>query len=63
MPEFELIAACWTTAGACEPLGADDRSPVPIRDRLEAASRAGFAGFGIRHGDLLDVERELGLAG
>jgi sugar phosphate isomerase/epimerase len=60
MPEFELIAACWTTAGACEPLGVDDRSPVPIRDRLEAASRAGFAGFGIRHGDLLDVERELG---
>ena len=51
MPEFELIAACWTTAGACEPLGADDRSPVPIRDRLEAASRAGFAlaSFPVEH--------------
>lgn len=62
MPEFELIAACWTTAGACEPMGADDRSPVPIRERLEAASQAGFAGFGIRHGDLMEVERTLGFA-
>lgn len=60
MAELELIPACWTSAGACDPLGDDDRSPLPIRDRVEAAAEAGFAGFGIRHGDLLVVEEELG---
>ena len=56
----ELIAACWTTAGACSPMGNDDRSPLSIINRVETAARAGFKGFGIRHGDLLDVETELG---
>ncbi|MFF7234645.1 TIM barrel protein [Streptomyces sioyaensis] len=56
----ELIATCWTTAGACEPLSRDDRSPLLIRQRVEAASQAGFRGFGIRHGDLMDVEESLG---
>jgi sugar phosphate isomerase/epimerase len=56
----ELIAACWTTAGACLPMGDDDRSPLGIIDRVEAAAHAGFKGFGIRHRDLLDVENELG---
>ncbi len=60
LAEFELIAACWTTAGACDPMGVDDRSPVPIRDRVEAAAQAGFAGFGLRHGDLLVVEEMIG---
>lgn len=59
----ELIATCWTTAGACEPLSEDDRSPLPIRQRVEAASQAGFKGFGIRHGDLMDVEEDVGFPG
>lgn len=63
MPEYDLIAACWTTAGACDPMGSDDRSPLPIEDRVRAAARAGFRGFGIRHGDLLRVEETLGFSG
>jgi hypothetical protein len=62
MPELNSIAACPTTAGACEPMGADNRSPVPIRERVVAASQVGFAGFGIRHEDLLDVERTFSFA-
>lgn len=58
----DIIAACWTTAGAAEPLGADDRSPVAIHERIDAAAAAGFDGFGIRHGDLVTVEETLGFA-
>ncbi len=58
----DLIAACWTSAGACDarPDTLDDRSPLPIGRRVAAVAAAGFAGFGIRHGDLLTVERETG---
>jgi sugar phosphate isomerase/epimerase len=35
---------------------------VPIGDRIEAAAAAGFAGFGIRHGDLLTIEEGEGFA-
>ncbi|MBK1787175.1 sugar phosphate isomerase/epimerase family protein [Prauserella cavernicola] len=58
----ELIAACWTTAGACDAMGPDDRSPVPIRERVAAAVAAGFAGFGIGYLDLMEVERTVGFA-
>ena len=65
LPGFDLIAASWTTAGACSPgpLSPDDSSPVPIRRRVEAARRAGFNGFGLRHSDLAKVERDIGYAG
>ncbi|WP_396912541.1 sugar phosphate isomerase/epimerase family protein [Mycolicibacterium sp.] len=56
----DVIAACWTTAGAAAPEGPDDRSPVPICERVEAAAQAGFTGFGIRHADLLAVEDGMG---
>ncbi|MBM9467836.1 sugar phosphate isomerase/epimerase family protein [Nakamurella leprariae] len=62
MSEYDLISACWTTAGACEPMAADDRSPLDVTDRVRAAARAGFRGFGIRHGDLMRVEQTLGFA-
>src|SRR5690606_16250839 len=53
---------CWTSAGACDarPDTLDDRSPLPIRRRVEAVAAAGFTGFGIRHGDLLRVEADPG---
>lgn len=64
VPDYELIAACWTSAGACNAgsMSSDDSSPVPIRERVEAVSRAGFKGFGIRHSDLVKVERGIGFA-
>lgn len=49
---IELIAACWTTGGDCVPLPGREVSPLPLHDRIEAAARAGFAGFGIVHHDL-----------
>ena len=62
MARDELIAACWTSAGACTPMSMvnDDRSPVPIRERVQAVAEAGFMGFGIRRSDLMDVKAHLG---
>jgi hypothetical protein len=61
MPDQDLLATCWTTAGDAAPLRGDERSPLPPRERVEAA--AGFRGIGLVHVDLLAAEREHGLAG
>ena len=62
MTDYELIAACWVTAGAARPMDDDDRSPLGVRERIEAAGRAGFTGFGIGYSDLLDAEKTVGYA-
>jgi sugar phosphate isomerase/epimerase len=59
----ELLATCWTTAGDAAPSREDWRSPVPLRERIEAAAGAGFTGFGVLAVDLVVAEREHGLAG
>jgi sugar phosphate isomerase/epimerase len=59
----ELIATCWTTAGDAAPNRADWRSPLSLRDRIEAASAAGFRGFGMVYPDLAEAEREYGVSG
>ncbi|MGW7549608.1 sugar phosphate isomerase/epimerase family protein [Streptomyces sp. NPDC054770] len=59
----DLLATCWTTAGDADPAGNDQRSPLSLRERAEAASAVGFKGFGLVHADLLVAEREYGLAG
>jgi sugar phosphate isomerase/epimerase len=59
----ELLATCWTTAGDAAPSREDRRSPVPLRERLEAASAAGFTGFGVLADDLVVAEREHGWSG
>lgn len=61
MTELELLASCWTTAGDAAPLRDDERSPYPLRDRVEAASGAGFRGFGLVHADLIAARGEYGL--
>jgi sugar phosphate isomerase/epimerase len=63
MPDQDLLATCWTTAGDAAPLRGDERSPVPLRERVEAAAAAGFRGIGLLHADLAAAEREYGLAG
>jgi sugar phosphate isomerase/epimerase len=63
MPDEDLLATCWTTAGDAAPLRGDERSPIPLRERVEAAAAAGFRGFGLLHADLLVAERDHGLAG
>lgn len=58
-----LMATCWTTAGDAAPDRSDLRSPVPLRDRIEAAAAAGFRGFGLNSVDLGDAERVYGISG
>jgi sugar phosphate isomerase/epimerase len=63
MYEEDLLATCWTTAGDAAPLRGDERSPIPLRERIEAAAAAGFRGMGLIHQDLADAEREYGMTG
>ena len=48
----ELLATCWTTAGDAASDRPDLRSPLPLRERIEAAAAAGFRGFGLLSDDL-----------
>jgi sugar phosphate isomerase/epimerase len=50
--DVELLASYWTIAGGALPHTEREYSPFDFRSRVEAASRAGFRGFGIWHADL-----------
>jgi sugar phosphate isomerase/epimerase len=63
MPRERLLATCWTTAGNASPLPGDQRSPVPIRERVEAAAAAGFRGLGLLHTDLMPALDSYGSGG
>ncbi|MGW3290567.1 sugar phosphate isomerase/epimerase family protein [Streptomyces sp. NPDC001002] len=63
MSADEFLATCWTTAGDTAPDEEDQRSPLNLRERVEAARDAGFTAFGMLYVDLLEAEREYGLAG
>lgn len=63
MTTEKLLATCWTTAGDAVPGSGDERSPLGLRARAEAAAAAGFQGFGLVYADLVEAEREHGLAG
>ncbi|TQM57999.1 sugar phosphate isomerase/epimerase family protein [Humibacillus xanthopallidus] len=52
VPTDELLATCWTTAGDAASDRPDLRSPLTLRERIEAASAAGFRGFGLLSDDL-----------
>jgi sugar phosphate isomerase/epimerase len=58
-----LLATCWSSAGDAASDREDLRSPIPLRERVEAASAAGFTGFGLLSADLPAAEHEYGLAG
>ena len=49
---IELLGSYWTIAGGALPHTDREYSPFPFRDRVEAAARAGFKGFGVWHADL-----------
>ncbi|MDN5795592.1 MAG: sugar phosphate isomerase/epimerase [Intrasporangium sp.] len=59
----ELLATCWTTAGDAASDRPDLRSPLPLRERIEAASAAGFRGFGLLSDDLPAAVAAYGLSG
>lgn len=60
-PRVDLLASAWTTAGDAKPLSANEESPYDLRSRIEAASGAGYRGFGIVHADLAAARRQIGL--
>ena len=59
----ELLATCWTSAGDAASDRPDLRSPLSLRERIEAASSAGFRGFGLLSDDLPAAVAEYGLTG
>ncbi len=59
----QLLATCWSSAGDAASDRTDLRSPLTLRERIEAASAAGFSGFGLLSADLPAAEREYGLSG
>lgn len=63
MTADRFLATCWTTAGDTAPDEEDQRSPLSLRDRVEAARDAGFTGFGLLYADLVEAERAYGTAG
>jgi sugar phosphate isomerase/epimerase len=48
----ELLASYWTISGGALPHTDQEYSPFDFKDRVEAAAKAGFKGFGIWHADL-----------
>ena len=58
-----LLATCWTSAGDAASDRADLRSPLDLRERIEAASAAGFRGIGLLSADLPAAEEKYGLSG
>ena len=61
--EDRLLATCWSSAGDAASDRADLRSPLPLRERVEAAAAAGFTGFGLLSADLPAAQEEYGLRG
>jgi sugar phosphate isomerase/epimerase len=55
--EIDLLASYWTISGG-EPHTDHEYSPYDFKDRVEAAARGGFRGFGIWHADLEHVQKK-----
>lgn len=59
----QLIASYFTLAGNLIPFAGPDPSPWDLRDRAEAAARAGFVGMGLETNDLRHNVERYGCAG
>ena len=59
----ELMATCWSSAGDAASDRSDLRSPLALRERIEAASSAGFRGFGLLSDDLPAAVESTALSG
>lgn len=61
--DARLLATCWTSAGDAASDRSDLRSPIDLRERIEAAAAAGFRGIGVLSADLPAAEQKYGLRG
>src|SRR5690349_9220975 len=50
--EVDLVASCWTTAGAVTPFASPQLSPHPIGERIAAVAAADYVGLGGSQDDL-----------
>jgi sugar phosphate isomerase/epimerase len=60
--QVELLASYWTLATGSSPHTDHEYSTASFKDRVAAAARAGFTGFGIWHADLEHTLRTQSLA-
>lgn len=60
--DVELLAAFFTLAGDIYPFGPTEVSPLPFKDRVEAAAAAGYRGVGLIHADVRATAEKIGLA-
>jgi sugar phosphate isomerase/epimerase len=58
--DVELIAAYFTLSGDVYPFAPTQISPFPFRDRVEAAARAGWKGFGMIADDVEATAAKIG---
>lgn len=61
MIQKDLLAACWTWAGDVGPGDRDERSPIPLSERLTAVTAVGWAGVGFSHADIVEYRDTIGL--
>ncbi len=52
MNNVDLVASYWTLAGATHPHSETEYSTFDFKDRVVAAAKAGFKGFGLKEADL-----------
>ncbi len=59
--QVDLLASYWTMASGAVPHSDHEYSSAAFEDRVAAAARAGFTGFGIWHADLEHTLRSISL--
>jgi sugar phosphate isomerase/epimerase len=59
--DIDLLATYWTIAGDTFPGDGSELSPFPLRDRAEAAAKAGWRGMGFVYVDMVASIEQLGV--
>jgi sugar phosphate isomerase/epimerase len=62
MGKPELLISYFALSGDVYPLGPTEISPFPFKDRVEAAAKAGFTGFGLHYEDTMATESRIGFS-
>lgn len=56
----DLLASYFTLAGDIYPFGPTEISPIPFRERVDAAASAGWKGIGLIHADVKETAAKIG---